>query len=52
MRREENEAKLKQLISVHLPENRNQWALEAKKQGKKVMGILDTTFPEADQGEI
>jgi len=46
MRQEDYETKLKQLMSVHLHENRNRWALEAKRQGKKVMGILDASFPE------
>jgi benzoyl-CoA reductase/2-hydroxyglutaryl-CoA dehydratase subunit BcrC/BadD/HgdB len=40
------ETKLKWLIGVHQPENRNQWALEWKMQGKKVVGVLDSLIPE------
>ncbi len=39
------EEKLKQLLSVHLPENRNRWVLEYKKQGRPVIGLLDTLVP-------
>lgn len=40
------ENKLKALTNANKPENRNKWALEAKKQGKKVMGMLCTYVPE------
>jgi len=41
-----DEEKLGQLISVHLPENRNRWALEYRKQGKPIIGLMDTLVPE------
>lgn len=40
------ENKLKVLTNANKPENRNKWALEAKKQGKKIMGMLCTYVPE------
>jgi len=40
------ENKLKALVKTNKPENRNKWALEAKKQGKKIMGMLCTYVPE------
>ena len=43
---EKGEEKLRQLISVHLPENRNRWALENKKHGKPIIGIVDTLVPQ------
>ncbi len=40
------ENRLKALVDGNKPENRNEWALEWKKQGKKVMGLLCTYVPE------
>jgi benzoyl-CoA reductase/2-hydroxyglutaryl-CoA dehydratase subunit BcrC/BadD/HgdB len=40
------EDRLKALVEANKPENRNKWALEWKKQGKKVMGLLCTYMPE------
>src|SRR4030042_6739104 len=40
------ENRLKALVEANKPENRNKWALEWKKQGKKVMGLLCTYVPE------
>lgn len=40
------EDRLKRLVEANKPENRNRWALESKKQGKKVMGMLCTYVPE------
>ncbi len=40
------EERLKKLIDGNKPENRNNWALEWKKQGYKVVGLLDTYVPE------
>jgi benzoyl-CoA reductase subunit C len=42
----DHEEKLQELVSVHLPQNRNRWALNWKEKGKKVVGILDTLVPE------
>ena len=46
MNSEDYEKKLQELVSVHLPQNRNTWALSWKEKGKKVVGILDTLAPE------
>ena len=40
------EDKLQMLINGNTPENRSKWALEWKKEGKKVFGILDIYVPE------
>ena len=46
MNAEDYEKKLQELVTVHLPQNRNRWALSWKEKGKKVVGILDTLAPE------
>jgi benzoyl-CoA reductase subunit C len=40
------EAKFKQLVSASDPKNRRRWAQEWRKQGKKVIGVLDSLVPE------
>ncbi len=40
------EERLKKLIDGNKPENRSKWAVEWKKQGRKVIGLLDTYLPE------
>jgi benzoyl-CoA reductase subunit C len=40
------EDKLKQLVSASDPKNRTKWAREWQKQGKKVIGVLDSLVPE------
>lgn len=40
------EDKLQILINSNQPENRSQWALDWKKQGKRVFGLLDIYVPE------
>ncbi len=40
------EKRLKVLIEANRPENRSQWALQCKKEGRKVIGILDMYVPE------
>lgn len=40
------ENKLQMLIHGNEPENRSKWALEWKKEGKKVFGLLDIYVPE------
>jgi benzoyl-CoA reductase subunit C len=40
------EDKLKQLVSASNPKNRTKWAREWQKQGKKVIGVLDSLVPE------
>jgi benzoyl-CoA reductase/2-hydroxyglutaryl-CoA dehydratase subunit BcrC/BadD/HgdB len=40
------EDRLKALIDGNKPENRTKWALEWKRQGKKVMGLLCSYVPE------
>ncbi|MGD9117818.1 MAG: 2-hydroxyacyl-CoA dehydratase family protein [Dehalococcoidia bacterium] len=40
------EDKLKQLVSASDPANRTKWAKEWQKQGKKVIGVLDSLVPE------
>lgn len=40
------EERLKKLVDGNKPENRNKWAAEWKKQGRKVIGLLDTYVPE------
>jgi benzoyl-CoA reductase/2-hydroxyglutaryl-CoA dehydratase subunit BcrC/BadD/HgdB len=40
------EARLARLVKMSLPENRNRWALEAKRQGRRVVGVLDSYVPE------
>lgn len=46
MLKEKEEEKLGRLLSAHLPENRNRWAIESKKQGKPIIGVLDTLVPQ------
>ncbi|MDD5335392.1 MAG: 2-hydroxyacyl-CoA dehydratase family protein [Rhodoferax sp.] len=40
------EARLARLVQMSLPENRNAWALAAKRQGSRVVGVLDSYVPE------
>lgn len=40
------EKRLKLLVEANKPENRDRWALEWKRQGKKVMGLLCNYVPE------
>lgn len=40
------EEKLKKLISAGDKDNRNKWALDWQRQGKKVIGVLDSLVPE------
>jgi len=40
------EDKFKQLVSAGDPKNRTRWAREWQKQGKKVIGVLDSLVPE------
>ena len=40
------EDKFKQLVSASDPKNRSRWAQEWRKQGKKVIGVLDSLVPE------
>ncbi len=40
------EDKLQMLVKGNAPENRSKWALEWKKEGKKVFGLLDIYVPE------
>ncbi|MCL4367736.1 MAG: 2-hydroxyacyl-CoA dehydratase family protein [Actinobacteria bacterium] len=40
------EARLARLVQMSLPENRNAWALTAKRQGSRVVGVLDSYVPE------
>lgn len=40
------EDKLKKLVSAGSKENRTKWAREWQKQGKKVIGVLDSLVPE------
>jgi benzoyl-CoA reductase subunit C len=42
----DSEEKLSWLTRVHLPENRNRWALEYKGRGKNVLGLLEGNVPE------
>ncbi len=39
------EQRLHNLMSAHLPENRHKWALKAKKEGRPIIGITDTIVP-------
>lgn len=41
-----DEEKLQRLLNANNPEERNKWALEWKKQGKKVIGMIDYYVPE------
>lgn len=40
------EARLARLVQKSLPENRNAWALASKRQGYRVVGLLDSYVPE------
>jgi benzoyl-CoA reductase subunit C len=40
------EDKFKQLVGASDPKNRTKWAQDWQKQGKKVIGVLDTLVPE------
>jgi benzoyl-CoA reductase/2-hydroxyglutaryl-CoA dehydratase subunit BcrC/BadD/HgdB len=40
------EDRFKQLVSAGNPKNRTKWAREWQKQGKKVIGVLDSLVPE------
>ena len=40
------EGKFKQLVSAGNPKNRTKWAREWQRQGKKVIGVLDSLVPE------
>ena len=40
-----DEEKLQRLLNANNPEERNKWALEWKKQGKKVIGMIDYYVP-------
>jgi benzoyl-CoA reductase subunit C len=40
------EDRLKALIDANKPANRTKWAMEWKKQGRKIVGLLDTYVPE------
>jgi len=41
-----DEERLQKLLSANNPEERNKWPLEWKKQGKKVIGMIDYYVPE------
>jgi benzoyl-CoA reductase subunit C len=38
--------RLQTLMAANLPENRSRWAIEWKKEGKKVIGLVDPYIPE------
>lgn len=45
-KKSESRSRLDKFFSLHLPKNRNQWALSEKNQCKKVVALLDNSFPE------